>query len=235
LLHQLAPAVLGDDFTPKLAQRLAALSSAGINARSLLQPAVAESVLPDDHAAAAIWWRIARHPTPDIATAVGGDQPLTAPWTTTLADTIGADRASELQSSPQRPSTANAPTVSITSGKASRNAPTRPREASTVSVNNQPESTFAHGGMFGTAGVAQRFLAAANDPLSVGHLAGEGGTWGIALLAAYAKHRTPGPGSGGLPSEQSPLDRGSRISAIEPHRCRGLRGIDATLHRRACH
>ena len=45
--------------------------------------------------------------------------------------------------------------------------------------------------MFRTAGVAQRFLAASIDPLSVGHLAGEGGAWGIALLAAYAKHRTP--------------------------------------------
>jgi len=103
LLHQLAPAVAGDDFTPLLAQRLAALSSAGINARGLLQSAVAEGVLPDDHAAAAIWWRIARHLTPDIATAVQGDQPLTAVWTTTLADTIGADRADELQSSPWWP------------------------------------------------------------------------------------------------------------------------------------
>jgi hypothetical protein len=56
--------------------------------------------LPDDHVAAAIWWRIARHLTPDIATAVQGDQRLTPPWTTTLADTIGADRTSELQSSP---------------------------------------------------------------------------------------------------------------------------------------
>jgi DNA primase catalytic core len=99
LLHQLAPAVEGDDFTPLLAQRLAALSSAGINACGLLQSTLAEAVLPDDHAAAAIWWRIARHLSPDIATAVQSDQPITAPWTTTLADTIGARRASELQSS----------------------------------------------------------------------------------------------------------------------------------------
>jgi len=95
LLHQLAPAIGGDDFTPLLAQRLAALSSAGTNARSLLRSAVAEGALPDDHAAAAIWWRIARL-TPDIATAVEGDQPLTAQWTTTLADTIGADGTSPL-------------------------------------------------------------------------------------------------------------------------------------------
>jgi sugar (pentulose or hexulose) kinase len=46
---------------------------------------------------------------------------------------------------------------------------------------------FAHGGLFKTAGVAQRFLAAAIDtPVSVGDVAAEGGAWGIAVLAAFA-------------------------------------------------
>jgi sugar (pentulose or hexulose) kinase len=46
---------------------------------------------------------------------------------------------------------------------------------------------FAHGGLFKTAGVAQRFLAAAIDtPVSVGDVAGEGGAWGIAVLAAFS-------------------------------------------------
>lgn len=45
---------------------------------------------------------------------------------------------------------------------------------------------FAHGGMFRTTGVAQRFLAGALDaPVAVGELAGEGGAWGIAVLASY--------------------------------------------------
>ncbi|MFC0682695.1 xylulokinase [Lysobacter korlensis] len=45
---------------------------------------------------------------------------------------------------------------------------------------------FAHGGMFRTAGVAQRFLAGALDaPVAVGESASEGGAWGIAVLAAY--------------------------------------------------
>ncbi len=45
---------------------------------------------------------------------------------------------------------------------------------------------FAHGGMFRTAGVAQRFLAGAlGAPVSVGELASEGGAWGIAVLASY--------------------------------------------------
>lgn len=46
---------------------------------------------------------------------------------------------------------------------------------------------FAHGGMFRTAGVAQRFLAAALDtPVSLVQTASEGGAWGAAVLAAYA-------------------------------------------------
>ncbi|MCW3493436.1 xylulokinase [Microbacterium sp. SSM24] len=45
---------------------------------------------------------------------------------------------------------------------------------------------FAHGGVFRTAGVAQRFLAGALDaPVAVGETASEGGAWGIAVLAAY--------------------------------------------------
>ena len=44
----------------------------------------------------------------------------------------------------------------------------------------------AHGGLFITKGVAQRYLAAALDsPISVMETAGEGGAWGIALLAAF--------------------------------------------------
>ena len=43
-----------------------------------------------------------------------------------------------------------------------------------------------HGGLFKTPGVGQRVLAAAlNSPISVMETAGEGGAWGIALLAAY--------------------------------------------------
>jgi sugar (pentulose or hexulose) kinase len=45
---------------------------------------------------------------------------------------------------------------------------------------------FAHGGIFRTAGVAQRLLAGALDaPVAVGETASEGGAWGIAVLASY--------------------------------------------------
>ena len=49
---------------------------------------------------------------------------------------------------------------------------------------------FAHGGLFKTEGVAQRILAAAiHAPVTVMQTAGEGGAWGIALLANYMIHR----------------------------------------------
>ena len=48
------------------------------------------------------------------------------------------------------------------------------------------EQFTGHGGLFKTEGVAQQYLAdALNTPVSVMKTAGEGGSWGIALLAAY--------------------------------------------------
>ena len=48
------------------------------------------------------------------------------------------------------------------------------------------EQFTGHGGLFKVEGVAQQFLADALDtPVSVMKTAGEGGSWGMALLAAY--------------------------------------------------
>nr|WP_253259202.1 FGGY-family carbohydrate kinase [Subtercola boreus] len=53
---------------------------------------------------------------------------------------------------------------------------------------------FAHGGMFRTAGVAQRFLAGSLDaPVVVTETASEGGAWGMAVLASYV-----GPAASGV-------------------------------------
>ena len=55
------------------------------------------------------------------------------------------------------------------------------------------DSLTGHGGLFKTPGVAQRYLAAAaGAPVSVLETAGEGGPYGMALLAAYALHRAEG-------------------------------------------
>jgi sugar (pentulose or hexulose) kinase len=48
------------------------------------------------------------------------------------------------------------------------------------------DKIYGHGGLFKTKGVGQGILAAAlNTPVSVMETAGEGGAWGIALLASY--------------------------------------------------
>ncbi len=52
---------------------------------------------------------------------------------------------------------------------------------------------YAHGGYFKTPGVGQRMLSAAvGAPVSVMETAGEGGPFGMALLAAYMLRRDPG-------------------------------------------
>ncbi|NQD68466.1 ATPase, partial [Bacillus haikouensis] len=48
------------------------------------------------------------------------------------------------------------------------------------------DEILGHGGFFKTEGVGQSIMAAAlNTPVSVMETAGEGGAWGIALLASY--------------------------------------------------
>ena len=55
------------------------------------------------------------------------------------------------------------------------------------------DNILGHGGLFKTEGVGQRILAAAlNTPVSVMATAGEGGAWGVAVLAAYAIARKEG-------------------------------------------
>ena len=52
------------------------------------------------------------------------------------------------------------------------------------------ERLLGHGGLFKTPGTAQQLLAAALEaPVSVMETAGEGGPWGMALLAAYRVQR----------------------------------------------
>jgi len=55
------------------------------------------------------------------------------------------------------------------------------------------DEIFGHGGFFKTKGVGQRIMAAAiNAPVSVMETAGEGGAWGIALLASYMVNKKDG-------------------------------------------
>ncbi len=81
------------------------------------------------------------------------------------------------------------------------------------------DKIYGHGGLFKTPVVGQRIMAAAMDtPVSVMETAGEGGAWGISLLAAYMKNRKDGEslsdylnqnvftGEGGVTEEPVPGD-----------------------------
>lgn len=57
----------------------------------------------------------------------------------------------------------------------------------------QIDKIYGHGGLFKTPVVGQRIMAAAMDtPVSVMQTAGEGGAWGIAVLASYMKNKKAG-------------------------------------------
>ena len=78
----------------------------------------------------------------------------------------------------------------------------------------QLDSMFAHGGMFKTAGVAQRLLAAAiGAPVTVGDTASEGGAWGIAVLAEYLR---TGAGEGLSDYLGGRVFAGAKLDVAEP-------------------
>lgn len=73
----------------------------------------------------------------------------------------------------------------------------------------------AHGGIFRTAGVAQRFLAGALDaPVAVGESAAEGGAWGMAVLASYLWHAAESTLSGYV---EEHVFAGIPLRVVEPH------------------
>jgi sugar (pentulose or hexulose) kinase len=75
------------------------------------------------------------------------------------------------------------------------------------------DEMFGHGGLFKTRGVGQRIAAAAmNTPVSVMETAGEGGAWGIALLALYMSDKKQGESLGNyLDRKIFEGDHGSRM------------------------
>ena len=58
LLATEVPSVTADPFLPELEERLSNLTRAGFDATLLVRSAAAAGPLPDDHPAAALWWRI---------------------------------------------------------------------------------------------------------------------------------------------------------------------------------
>ncbi|KNX35955.1 MobF family relaxase [Luteipulveratus halotolerans] len=99
----ISPASGRDPFAPFLAERLAAMARSGVDAPGMLRRAAAAGTLPDEHAAAALWWRISRHLSPAVAEQVDNDQQVSTAWATRLPDLLGPARAKLVQDSPWWP------------------------------------------------------------------------------------------------------------------------------------
>ncbi len=96
------------------------------------------------------------------------------------------------------------------------------------------DAMFAHGGIFRTEGVAQRLLAAAiGAPVTVGRTAGEGGAWGIAVLAAYARSVAGGHEQDLDTYLREHVFATAELDAVEPDADgrRGLRRLPRPLRR----
>jgi len=76
------------------------------------------------------------------------------------------------------------------------------------------DQLLGHGGFFKTSEVGQKIMAAAiNVPVSVMATAGEGGAWGMALLAAYMLHRVANePLEAYLTNQVFAKDKGATIA-----------------------
>jgi DNA primase catalytic core len=98
-LASVEPRLVSDPFAPMLAARLAGLSRAGLEVRTLLDLATCQGPLPDDHAAAALWWRISHHVEPAVAATASSAGALTAPWVEALVEHVGPERAEQVRSS----------------------------------------------------------------------------------------------------------------------------------------
>ena len=88
LLATEVPSATADPFLPELEERLNNLTRAGFDATLLVRSAAAAGPLPDDHPAAALWWRILDQlpETPNQEPATPAAVPATRRTTTTSHD-----------------------------------------------------------------------------------------------------------------------------------------------------
>ncbi|MBU4188881.1 MAG: relaxase domain-containing protein [Actinobacteria bacterium] len=98
-LRALDTLIGGDPYLPTLATRVAQVSSDGINVRALLEHAIDAGPLPDEHAAAALWWRISGQLSPAVTRGLDPEHHLAATWLPRLQTLLGDERTEQLQGS----------------------------------------------------------------------------------------------------------------------------------------
>jgi len=97
----------------------------------------------------------------------------------------------------------------------------------------ESDTLLGHGGYFKTPGVGQQILAdALNVPITTMETAGEGGPWGMALLAAYMHRRLPGQTMEDYLHNQ--VFRNAKSICLEPDP-QGVAGFESYIRRyKAC-
>lgn len=89
------------------------------------------------------------------------------------------------------------------------------------------DTLYGHGGLFKTKGVGQNILAAAmNAPVALMTTAGEGGPWGMAVLAAYMANKADGEGLEAYLSNK--VFAGQESSVVDPDP-EDVKGFDAYI------
>ena len=95
--------------------------------------------------------------------------------------------------------------------------------------NVKVDTVYGHGGLFKTKGVGQSVLAdALNVPVAVMETAGEGGPWGMALLAAYSIYRDENETLAEFLGQK--VFSGSKGRIIEPD-AEGVKGFEAYIEK----
>ncbi len=93
----------------------------------------------------------------------------------------------------------------------------------------EADEVMGHGGLFKTKGVGQSIMAAAMDvPVTVMETAGEGGAWGIALLAAYMREKKEDESLGAFLNTHVFAGEKGETLAPDPE---DVKGFDAFLAR----
>ena len=91
------------------------------------------------------------------------------------------------------------------------------------------DKLLGHGGLFKTKGVGQKFMAdAMNAPVAVMETAGEGGAWGIGILAAYMKNKKEGESLSAYLENKVFAGKESTQITPEPE---GTAGLEAFMER----
>ena len=93
----------------------------------------------------------------------------------------------------------------------------------------ESDKLLGHGGFFKTPGVGQQIMAdALNVPITTMETAGEGGPWGMALLAAYMLRKAEDETMEDYLTNR--VFRSAKSSCLQPDPA-GVAGFQAYLHR----